>query len=221
MDGMTIGKLAARAGVGKETVRYYQRRGLIERPGRRAGGGYPVYGPQVAERLRFIRHAQEIGFSLREITQLLDLKADPAADCSKVRTRALEKLGDVKRRLDNLERIRAALEALVAACPGRGALRACTILDALQRAPGADAGRPKAKRSKTMKQLTLKIEGMHCDGCAQVIEALLGREDGVNKVAVSYAKREARLLHDPAATDPAKLAAAIERAGYRIVEHGA
>ncbi|MGH8738186.1 MAG: heavy-metal-associated domain-containing protein [Burkholderiales bacterium] len=72
-----------------------------------------------------------------------------------------------------------------------------------------------------MNQVTLKIEGMHCEGCAQVIEALLAREDGVQKVAVSYAKREARLLLDPAATDPAKLAAAIERAGYRVAEPGA
>ena len=72
-----------------------------------------------------------------------------------------------------------------------------------------------------MKQITLKIEGMHCEGCAQVVEALLGREDGVQKAAVSYATCEARVLLDPAATDPAKLAAAIERAGYRVAEPGA
>jgi len=221
MDGMTIGRLAAQAGVGKETVRYYQRRGLIARPQRRAGGGYPVYGPQAAERLRFIRHAQELGFSLREIGQLLELKADPTADCSKVRTRALEKLTDVRRKLASLEHMREALEALVAACPGRGALRTCTILDALEREPGGKDARPKAKRSKAMKQITLKIEGMHCEGCAQVVEALLGREDGVQKAAVSYAKREARVLLDPAATDLNKLAAAIERAGYRLAQSGA
>jgi len=221
MDGMTIGKLAAQAGVGKETVRYYQRRGLIERPQRRAGGGYPVYGPQMAERLGFIRHAQELGFSLREIEQLLELKADPAADCSKVRTRALEKLADVRRKLVSLERMREALEALVAACPGRGALKVCTILDALERDPGAKEARPKVKRGQAMKQITLKVEGMHCEGCAQVVEALLGREDGVQKAAVSYAKREARVLLDPAVTDLNKLAAAIERAGYGFAQSGA
>ena len=218
MERMTIGRLAARAGVGKETIRYYQRRGLIERPPRGAEGGYPLYGPHLEDRLRFIRRAQEIGFSLREIKQLLELRADPGADCSKVRTRALDKLDGVKRKLVQLEHMRRALEALVAACPGRGALRVCTILDALEHEPGAKAVRPKAKRSKAMKQVTLKVEGMHCEGCAQVIEALLAREDGVHKVAVSYAKREARVLLDPAATGVSKLAAAVERAGYRLAE---
>lgn len=221
MDRMTIGRLAAGVGVGKETIRYYQRRGLIARPQRRAGGGYPVYGPQVAEPLRFIRHAQELGFSLREIGQLLELKADPAADCSKVRTRALDKLADVRRKLASLERMREALEALVAACPGRGALKVCTILDALEREPDGTGARPTIKRSKAMKQITFKVEGMHCEGCAQVVEALLAREDGVQKAAVSYSKREARVLLDPAATDLARLGAAIERAGYRLAESGA
>lgn len=221
MDGMSIGRLAARAGVGKETIRYYQRRGLIAPPARRAGGGYPVYGPQIAARLRFIRHAQELGFSLREISQLLELKADPTADCSKVRTRALERLTDVRRKLASLEHMREALEALVAACPGRGALKVCTILDSLEREPDPNSARPKAKRSKAMKQIKLNIEGMHCEGCAQVVEALLGREDGVQKASVSYAKREARVLLDPAATDLNKLAAAIARAGYRVEEPGA
>ena len=69
-----------------------------------------------------------------------------------------------------------------------------------------------------MKQVTLKVEGMHCEGCAQVIEALLAREHGVHKVAVSYPKREARVLLDPAATGVSKLAATVERAGYRIAE---
>jgi copper chaperone CopZ len=100
-------------------------------------------------------------------------------------------------------------------------LQVCTILDALEREPGANTVRPEAERSKAMKQVTLKIEGMHCEGCAQVIEALLGREEGVQKVAVSYAKREARLLLDPDATDLEKLAAAIGRAGYRVVEDDA
>ena len=96
-----------------------------------------------------------------------------------------------------------------------------SALAALEREPGAKDARPKVKRSQAMKQITLKVEGMHCEGCAQVVEALLGREDGVQKAAVSYAKREARVLLDPAATDLNKLAAAIERAGYRFAQSGA
>jgi copper chaperone CopZ len=135
-----------------------------------------------------------------------------------VRTRAAAKLADVESRLAELERIRGALAKLVAACPGSGAVTTCTILGSLAEL-AETAARPTRRRnarSKDMKSLELKIEGMHCDGCAATIEALLTREPGVKATSVSYAAGGGRVLYDPGATDPGRLATAIEKAGYRV-----
>jgi MerR family mercuric resistance operon transcriptional regulator len=131
MDSMTIGKAAGRAGVGVETIRYYERRGLIEQPPKPSGAGFREYPKATVERVRFIRQAQEIGFSLREIEELLSLRADPSADCADVREQAMAKLAEVDHKIERLEEVRDALEALIAACPGSGALRACSIMEAL------------------------------------------------------------------------------------------
>ncbi len=131
MDSMTIGKAAGRAGVGVETIRYYERRGLVEQPPKPKGAGFRDYPKSTVERIRFIRQAQEIGFSLREIEELLSLRADPSADCADVREQAMAKLAEVDHKIERLEEVRDALEALIAACPGSGALRACSILEAL------------------------------------------------------------------------------------------
>ncbi len=132
MSDMTIGKAARAAGVGVETIRFYERKGLIEQPPRPAFGGFRVYPAETVRRVRFIRQGQELGFSLRQIAELLSLKADPATDCSDVRRRAQAKLEEVDEKLARLTGIRAALEELIAACPGRGALRACSIMGALE-----------------------------------------------------------------------------------------
>ncbi len=128
---MTIGRLAGTAGVGVETVRFYERRGLIPQPPKPSGTGFRVYPEETVHRIWFIRQAQEIGFSLREIDELLSLRADPSADCADVRERATMKREEVDRKMAQLERIRSALNELIAACPGRGALRTCTIMEAL------------------------------------------------------------------------------------------
>ncbi len=132
MTSMTIGRVARGAGVGVETIRFYERRGLIEQPPKPAFGGFRVYSDAIVGRVRFIRQAQVLGFSLREIDDLLSLRADPAADSEDVRTRATAKLAEVNRKITELERIRAALDTVIAACPGGGALRACSIIDALE-----------------------------------------------------------------------------------------
>ncbi len=132
MREMTIGKAARKAGVGIETIRFYERRGLIEQPPKPLEGGFRVDPDGTVERSRFIRQAQELGFSLREIDELLSLRADPSTDAGDVRKRATAKLEEVDRKLAQLERIRAALEELVAACPGSGALRACSIMEVLE-----------------------------------------------------------------------------------------
>ncbi len=132
MSGPTIGKAACKAGVGVETIRFYERRGLIEQPLKPRYGGFRVYPEETVHRIRFIRQAQELGFSLREIDDLMSLRADPAADSGDVRERARAKVTEVNRKIVELERIRSALEALIAACPGGGALRACSIMDAFE-----------------------------------------------------------------------------------------
>ena len=136
MRTITISKAAKRAGVGVETIRFYERKGLIAQPPKPASGGFRVYPEETVARIRFIREAQEIGFSLREIEDLLSLRADPSADCSDVRERAVAKLEEVDRKMEQLGRIRSALNELIAACPGRGALRACSIMESLIAATG-------------------------------------------------------------------------------------
>jgi Hg(II)-responsive transcriptional regulator len=214
MAGLTIGGVARRAGVGVETVRFYERRGLLRRPAR-PGAGFRTYPEEAVGRLQFIRQAQALGFTLKEIADLLALRVAPGTDCAAVRGRAAAKLADVERRLAELERIRGALAKLVAACPGSGAVTTCTILESLAEPRGVRPGRRSA-RNEDMKSLRVKIEGMHCDGRATTIEALLAHEPGVKATRVSYAGGGGRILYDPGATDPGRLVAAIEKAGYRV-----
>lgn len=131
MQALTIGKAARRAGVGVETIRFYERRGLIEQPLKPAGAGFRSYSAETVRRLQFIRQAQHLGFSLSDIEELLSLRTDPAADCGHVRAKATAKVEEVDRKIAELKQIRDALKDVIAACPGRGELRTCTILDAL------------------------------------------------------------------------------------------
>ena len=132
MGTMTISKAAKRAGIGIETVRFYERRGLIDQPLKPAAGGFRDYPPETVSRLRFIREAQELGFSLDEIAELLILRADPKANCAQVQRRAEAKLAEVKRKVERLQGIGTALERLIEACPGKGALGACSIIETLE-----------------------------------------------------------------------------------------
>lgn len=223
--GMTISRAAQRAGVGVETIRFYERRGLIEQPARPRSGGYRFYGDEIVERIRFIRQAQELGFSLREIAELLSLRADPAADCGDVRAQAMSKREEVDRKIAQLQHIRAALNELIATCPGGGTLRACTIIDALAGRRATKALRPSGKtdrqnratKGRNVKTATFKIDGMYCDGCARTIEALVLTEPGVRKATVSFKAQEARILFDPQALGEDQLAATIRKAGYAVV----
>ena len=149
MPEMTIGKAARKAGVGIETIRFYERRGLIAQPPKPRDAGFRVYPEETMHRIRFIRQAQELGFSLREIDELLSLRADPSTDARDVRQRATAKLEEVNRKLGQLEQIRTALEALIAACPGTGALRTCSIMEALTDAEKRDNGVGRKERPST------------------------------------------------------------------------
>ncbi len=151
MGGMTIGKAAREAGVGVETIRFYERRGLIDQPPKPLDSGYRTYPEETVERVRFIRQAQELGFALREIHELLSLRAAPDADAADVRARATAKLGEVERKIAQLERIRAALAQLIAACPGGGALRTCSIMETLARASRGTDRSPNPRHKETPK----------------------------------------------------------------------
>jgi Hg(II)-responsive transcriptional regulator len=135
---MTIGQVARRAGVGVETVRFYERQGLLEEPARRASG-YRQYDEDAVTRLRFIRRAKELGFSLGEIAELLALRSDPGATREDVRRRARAKLGAIDAKIRDLQRIRQALLRLTESCQGEGPATDCSILGALDGGP--EAGR--------------------------------------------------------------------------------
>jgi len=129
MPQMTIGKLAQASGVHVETIRYYQRRGLLPEPPRPAGS-VRRYGTDTVARLGFIRRAQELGFTLEEVKALLRLGETP--NCRDARSLAAKKLSLVEARLGDLDRMRKALRALVRQCD-RGGERRCPIIESLQR----------------------------------------------------------------------------------------
>ncbi len=127
---LTRGELAQRTGVHAETIRYYEQRGLLPPP-RRTAAGYRAYSETDVARLRFIKRAQELGFSLREIEELLTLEATPGASSGLVRQRALAKIAEIEARIRDLTRIRDTLRRLVAACDGKAPVEHCPILHAL------------------------------------------------------------------------------------------
>lgn len=127
---LRIGQVAKRARVGIETVRFYERQGLIPEPPRNSSG-YRQFPEQTVARIEFIQRAQELGFSLREIAELLDLKVDGPAQCTDVRGRAEAKIGDIETKLRDLGRMRESLLELVGVCIAEGSTGQCPILDAL------------------------------------------------------------------------------------------
>lgn len=126
---LTIGQLAERAGVGVDTIRFYEQRGLLPKPGRTAAG-YRLFAPQTGERIRFIRHAKELGFSLDEVRKLLDLQ-DEGGQKSAVRALTRQKVAEIDARISDLQRMRTVLQDLSERCTGRGSVAACPIIEAL------------------------------------------------------------------------------------------
>jgi MerR family mercuric resistance operon transcriptional regulator len=131
---LTIGAVARQAGVGVETVRFYERQGLLAAPPRRPPSsphqaGYRQYPEEAVARIRFIQRAKALGFSLREIAELLSLRSD--GSCAEVRRRAADKLADIEGRIQALTRMKAVLARLIEGCPERAPARQCPILEAL------------------------------------------------------------------------------------------
>lgn len=127
MQTITIGRLAKAAGVGVETVRFYERKGLMDAPARKASG-YRQYDARAVERIRFIRSAQQVGFTLNEIHELLDLRDDKDARRGDVRERASAKIVDINEKLRELTAMRTALSTLLASCEGDGPAAGCPII---------------------------------------------------------------------------------------------
>ena len=134
MTNLSIGDLAKRGGVAIDTVRYYERKQLLSPAGRTASG-YRRYGNTELKRLRFIRRAKMLGFTLADIRELLSLSEQRSVP--KIKRAAEARLADIEQRLAELEGIRDGLRALVAACPGHGRADACPILNALNREDSA------------------------------------------------------------------------------------
>ncbi|HEX5385603.1 MAG TPA: heavy metal-responsive transcriptional regulator [Gemmatimonadales bacterium] len=127
---MTIGELARRAGVGVQTVRYYERRRLLPAAARRSSG-YREFTPAALDRLRFIRRAQELGFTLAEIAELLALRLDPHTTAADVKARASRKIHEIDEKMRDLDRIRRALAHLAGRCRAHGPTGDCPLMDAL------------------------------------------------------------------------------------------
>ena len=127
---MTIGAVAKRIGVAIDTIRYYEREGLLPEPARRASG-YRSYGEGTVVQLRFIRRAKVLGFTLEEIRELLALSTDRQRGVKAVKRRAQERLAALDLRIVELQRVRDGLAQLVGSCPGHGAPEQCPILRAL------------------------------------------------------------------------------------------
>ncbi|HSF33570.1 MAG TPA: MerR family DNA-binding protein [Candidatus Tectomicrobia bacterium] len=128
MNGMSIGDVAKEAKVCIETLRYYERRGLLARPPR-STSNYRLYGADTVRRVRFIKAAQELGFSLKEILDLLSLRAGSNTSCEDIRERAEAKIKNLEAKIRSLEAMKQALTKLVAECSGNGPITECPILE--------------------------------------------------------------------------------------------
>lgn len=129
-ETLKTGEVAARAGVNIQTLRYYERRGLLKEPQRRPSGyrEYPLHAVQL---IRFIKRAQDLGFTLSEIEDLLLLRSDQESACSEVRAAAEAKIEDIEQKIRHLRAMKRALDVLVASCATEGSARHCPILEAL------------------------------------------------------------------------------------------
>lgn len=131
MMTLSIGELAKRGGVGVETVRFYERQGLLDEPERKSSG-YRQYDAQTVQVLRFIRRAKELGFTLKEIKSLLEIRTDVSTPRAEVRQQARKKVAEIDEKIADLNRMREGLQSLINQCHGNGSIVGCPILNALQ-----------------------------------------------------------------------------------------
>jgi len=141
--GLRTGEVARRAGVHVETLRYYERCGILTPPPRRMSG-YREYPPETVEIVRFVKRAQELGFSLREIRELLELRQLPPGAPERVRELVQRKLDDIEQRIADLQAMHRALSELLCACRTRRRRARCPILESLN---GTKPARPRQEHA--------------------------------------------------------------------------
>ena len=211
---MKIGAVAAEAGVKIDTLRYYERRGLLATP-HRLPSGYREYDAQTVPLVRFIRRAQDLGFTLKEVGELISLRRGGAKGRrADVRAVAAAKLDDIDQKLGRLQAIRNALSELLHSCECAGGTPSCPILEALNDEP-PEANGLLLRAKGGMKSVQIPIQGMSCARCVRRIEAALSEIEGASEVKVSFAQRTARVRFDPAKASAGVLIAAINELGYR------
>jgi MerR family mercuric resistance operon transcriptional regulator len=127
---LTVGKLAEAAGVGVETIRFYEKRGLVEQPERR-GSGYRIYQPEDVTRIRFIKNAQALGFSLKEIGDLIELERDARSQCSDLQVRTDAKIRVIDQKIEELSRMRSELQRLSSSCSSDQPLSDCKLMNCM------------------------------------------------------------------------------------------
>jgi MerR family transcriptional regulator, copper efflux regulator len=129
---LRIGEVAGEAGVNIQTLRFYERRGLLKNPPRRPSG-YREYTPDSVRRVRFIKRAQQLGFTLKEIEELLQLRDDPSVPCAEVRTTAEAKVSEIDEKIRHLKAMKKALQTLAESCAANQQ-RHCPLLESLEEA---------------------------------------------------------------------------------------
>ncbi|MEO8726743.1 MAG: MerR family DNA-binding protein [Acidobacteriaceae bacterium] len=130
MKSLTIGQLARTAGVNLESIRFYEAQGLVPEPPR-SQAGYRLYSLDAVRRIHFIKRAQELGFSLKEIRELLVFAQDQTTDCAEVRSLARTKVAEIREKIRTLEAMKRYLTALTETCPGAGPATHCSILESI------------------------------------------------------------------------------------------
>lgn len=128
---MRTGQVAARAGVNVQTLRYYERRGLLPAPTRQASG-YRIYGPDAVRVVRFVKRAQQLGFSLDEVESLLELAQGGPDSCDSAHRLAVDKISDLDRRMAHLRAMRESLQRLAATCERPRQQRECPLLHSIE-----------------------------------------------------------------------------------------
>jgi len=132
MEHLTAGKLAQKAKINIETIRFYERKGLLPKP-QRTGSGYRMYSQESAQRIQFIKRSQQLGFSLNEISDLLSLRVDSKKTCGHVKEQTETKLDEIDKKIKSLRHIQKALKNMVKSCQGKGPTSKCPILDELNK----------------------------------------------------------------------------------------
>lgn len=164
MSGLTIGQLAKQSNVHVETLRYYERRGLISKPARTVSN-YRVYSTEDLRRVTFIKQAQGLGFSLQEVKKLLALRAAPRTRCVDVRRHAGEKIREIQDRIRSLQRMRSSLERLLRECSADLLATECPILESLEL-----VGRSTLKGKNMAPRRKVEIYSAGCSACEDAIK---------------------------------------------------